>query len=175
MNRRTKAVRGTISIPPPCGYSCLENNSKVCTVCLLFKRLLSFSFMLSSKPNLPRGSSQVTVCFSQDASLITSYSSHCMFWCALFCTTASLLSALCFHHVCSCSSLHWAPVLQPLFALCGFIISCLRTLRVILTKPWLTDMCLLIMMLQHIRWLALCCSGKSLPSLTAAAYGIRLG
>lgn len=84
--------------------------------------------------NLPRGSSQVTVCFSQGASLMptcfTSYSSHCMFWCAvaLFYTTASLLFALCFHYVISCSSLHWVPVLQPLFALCSFIISGLRTL-----------------------------------------------
>lgn len=138
MNCRTKAVRGKISIPPV--VTLVWRTTVKCVYCACcLNGCSASSLMLSSKPNLPRGSSQISVCFSQDASLMptcfTSYGSHCMFWCAvaLFCTTTSLLLAVCFHCASPCSSLHGAPVLsvpvlRPLFALCSFIISGLRTL-----------------------------------------------
>lgn len=80
--------------------------------------------------------------------------------------------------------LHLAPLLLvsvrppvsmilPLLGLCSFIISLLHSLasflflRVLLTKPWLADMCLLIMIPQCLRWLALSYSESLWKSLTS--------
>lgn len=84
--------------------------------------------------------------------------------------------ALCFTF--SASSLCLCPsppvsMILPLLGLCSFIISLLHSLasflflRVLLTKPWLADMRLLIMIPRCLRWRALSYSESLWKSLTS--------